>query len=89
MQPLATLGTLMGLAFTSGIRLYSTVSRYGLALSLTPTLALVFALGLFSVQVGASRWWLRGHVYGPLEWLWRSVTYWRRQAWYRGQTVIT
>ena len=30
MQALATLGTLMGLAFTSGIRLYSTVFAVGL-----------------------------------------------------------
>lgn len=34
MQPFATLGTLMGLAFTSGIRLYSTVFVVGLGIRL-------------------------------------------------------
>lgn len=37
-----------------------------------------FALGLFAVQVVASRWWLRRARFGPVEWLWRWVTYLRR-----------
>ncbi|MGW6455380.1 DUF418 domain-containing protein [Streptomyces sp. NPDC055078] len=32
------------------------------------------ALTLFAAQAVASRWWLRHHVYGPLEWLLRAWT---------------
>ncbi|WP_372012437.1 DUF418 domain-containing protein [Pseudoxanthomonas sp. 10H] len=38
-----------------------------------------FALGLFSVQVLYSRWWLERFRFGPAEWLWRSLTYWQLQ----------
>lgn len=29
-------------------------------------------------QAGWSRWWLRRFTYGPVEWLWRCVTWWER-----------
>ena len=34
-----------------------------------------FALGLFAMQVLLSRVWLARFRFGPLEWLWRSLTY--------------
>ncbi len=40
-------------------------------------LALTFLIWAF--QLWFSRWWLARHRYGPLEWLWRSLTYGRRQ----------
>ncbi|MFC1575914.1 DUF418 domain-containing protein [Gemmatimonadota bacterium] len=36
-------------------------------------------LTVFSLQVLFSRAWLRVFRFGPLEWLWRSLTYWRLQ----------
>lgn len=36
-----------------------------------------FALALFALQVVLSRLWLRWFRFGPMEWLWRSVTYLR------------
>ena len=36
-------------------------------------------VGLFGLQVVISRAWLRSHRFGPLEWLWRSLAYWRFQ----------
>jgi uncharacterized membrane protein YeiB len=30
-------------------------------------------------QVAMSRWWLSRFRMGPLEWIWRCVTYWRLQ----------
>lgn len=36
---------------------------------------LVFALALCALQIVLSRIWLRRFRYGPLEWLWRAVTY--------------
>ncbi|WMJ70002.1 DUF418 domain-containing protein [Stenotrophomonas sp. 24(2023)] len=35
----------------------------------------VFALGLFGTQLLASRAWLRRFRFGPMEWLWRAMTY--------------
>lgn len=37
------------------------------------------ALAFFAVQVVFSRWWLDRFWFGPAEWLWRSLTYWRLQ----------
>lgn len=36
---------------------------------------LVFAVCLCVLQVIISRWWLSAFRYGPLEWVWRAVTY--------------
>ena len=38
-----------------------------------------FALGLFSIQVMYSQWWLQRFRFGPVEWLWRSLTYLKPQ----------
>jgi len=35
--------------------------------------------GLWVVQLIASPLWLRRYRFGPLEWAWRSLTYWKRQ----------
>jgi uncharacterized protein len=38
---------------------------------------LLFAVALFATQVALSRAWLRHFRFGPMEWLWRAITYWR------------
>ncbi|KQQ74669.1 hypothetical protein ASF73_09765 [Xanthomonas sp. Leaf131] len=38
---------------------------------------LPFALGLFALQIVLSQLWLRWFRFGPMEWVWRSVTYLR------------
>lgn len=38
---------------------------------------LLFAVALFTAQVALSRAWLRHFRFGPMEWLWRAITYWR------------
>jgi uncharacterized membrane protein YeiB len=35
---------------------------------------------VFLLQVAFSHWWLGRYRYGPMEWLWRAVTYWRIPA---------
>ena len=35
---------------------------------------------IYLVQIPFSLWWLRRFQFGPLEWLWRSLTYGKRQA---------
>ena len=39
----------------------------------------LFSITLFSVQMVVSVWWLKRFRFGPAEWLWRSLTYGRRQ----------
>ncbi len=54
-----------------GFGLWGQVGRAGQVL-------LVFAV--FALQVAASRWWLARHRFGPMEWLWRWLTYGHRPA---------
>lgn len=36
---------------------------------------LALAIGVYALQVVASRWWLARFQYGPMEWLWRKLSY--------------
>jgi uncharacterized protein len=53
-----------------GFALFGTINRVGLA-------GIVVAIWAF--QLTTSIAWLRYYRYGPAEWLWRSLTYWRLQ----------
>jgi uncharacterized protein len=44
-----------------------------------PSLTLLLTLALFAGQVALSHWWLARFRFGPVEWLWRSLTYGRAQ----------
>lgn len=35
---------------------------------------------VFSAQLALSHWWLKRFQFGPMEWLWRAITYWRLPA---------
>lgn len=39
------------------------------------TVCLLIALGIFTLQFLFSRWWLGRHRQGPLEWVWRKLTW--------------
>jgi uncharacterized protein len=47
----------------------------------TGQIAIVF--GIWSIQLLLSPVWLRHFRFGPLEWLWRSLTYWQLQPFHR------
>ena len=49
-----------------GFGLYGMVPRVG---------QLAVVGGIWTLQLGYSPWWLYRHRHGPLEWLWRSLTY--------------
>ena len=53
---------------------------HGLGLRIPALLVPVCAVGLFALQVATSRWWLSRYRIGPLEWLWRCITYWKRES---------
>ncbi len=42
-------------------------------------LAALIGLAVFTLQVNFSRWWLKRFRFGPVEWLWRSLAYWKPQ----------
>ena len=56
---------------------------YGLGLALHQQLArhevgyIILAIWIF--QAVFSRYWMKRYRFGPMEWLWRSLTYWQRQ----------
>src|SRR5690606_33053597 len=36
-------------------------------------------LAIWAVLLVLAPWWLARYRFGPVEWVWRSLTYWRRQ----------
>ena len=57
---------------------------YGHGLGLFGQLSLVELLGvvvlIWAIQVPLSMWWLSRFRYGPVEWVWRTLTYRQRQS---------
>ena len=47
----------------------------GLGGTMGPTLYLPLGIAIYLMQLAASRAWLGRYQYGPLEWLWRMLTY--------------
>jgi uncharacterized protein len=62
----SVLCTLFFCHYTTGL-----YGRIGPAMGLVPTVI------LFAAQVLASNWWLKRYRFGPMEWLWRGMTYGR------------
>jgi uncharacterized protein len=54
---------------------------YGFALygKVSPALGVLITIAVYAVQVILSAYWLRHFRFGPVEWLWRSLTYLRLQ----------
>ena len=52
---------------------------YGLGVAFVwgPVQVVVFAVVVYALQVVLCHWWLQRFRRGPLEWLWRCLTYWR------------
>jgi len=50
---------------------------YGLGYygSLKPMGGLVLTLAIYALQLRLSSWWLERYQYGPMEWIWRILTY--------------
>jgi uncharacterized protein len=40
-----------------------------------PAIGLALAIVIFTGQVYLSKFWLQHYQYGPMEWLWKSLTY--------------
>ncbi len=52
---------------------------FGLYGQLGQAAGLLLTLGIFLLQIPFSSWWLTRYRFGPMEWLWRTLTYRQRQ----------
>ncbi len=51
---------------------------FGIGGDIGPVTFFPIAIGVYIVQVIYSNWWFRYFNYGPLEWIWRQLTYGKR-----------
>lgn len=85
-QPLAAVGRM---AFSNYIldTVICTTIFYGFGFGMFGKVSRVeqieIVLAIWMVQVAISVLWLHFFQFGPLEWSWRSLTYWERQPWRR------
>ncbi len=64
-----------GILFNAyGLKLYGQLQRYEVYL---------IVLAIWIVQIIYSNVWMHYFLFGPFEWAWRSLTYWRRQPFVR------
>ena len=63
--------TLLGIFIFYGV-------GFGLGGDIGPTLFFPIAFGIYIFQIMFSKWWLTHFYYGPLEWIWRMLTYGKR-----------
>ena len=61
-----------------GILLFYSIGL-GLAGDISPAWCYFIAIIIYVFQVVYSKWWLSKYNYGPMEWLWRSATYFKWQ----------
>jgi uncharacterized protein len=54
--------------------------NYGLGLygQIAPAFGLIFVVVIFTIQIFISKYWLECYQFGPMEWLWKSLTYGKR-----------
>jgi uncharacterized protein len=67
--------TVLFYEFGPGLGLYSDLERYQLY---------YVVAGIWAAELAWSPLWLRYFRFGPFEWLWRSLTYWKLQPMRRG-----
>ena len=80
LYPLASVGKLALTCYLSqtllGLALFYHVG-FGLVAQTPPWLNWLIGIAYFFLQVAVSKWWLTLFNYGPVEWLWRSATFFR------------
>jgi uncharacterized protein len=65
--------------YSPGLALMGQLQRYQLY---------YVVFGIWVINLLWSRWWLSRFRFGPLEWCWRSLTYWQRQPMRREQAAV-
>ena len=78
LMPLAGVGRLALTVYLTQTLMFTTLFYgygFGQVFRLGPAAVTAWAVVIFAVQVVACQWWLRRFRFGPVEWLWRSLTY--------------
>ena len=78
LMPLAGVGRLALTVYLTQTLMFTTLFYgygFGQAFRLGPAAVTAWAVAIFAVQVVACQWWVRRFRFGPVEWLWRSLTY--------------
>ena len=52
---------------------------FGQVYMIGPAAVLTYAIVFFAIQIIIANWWLTHFRFGPMEWLWRSLTYMKVQ----------
>ncbi|MHA4844042.1 DUF418 domain-containing protein [Flavitalea antarctica] len=62
-----------------GLRWFDAMERYQIY---------IVVAGIWIFQIIFSSIWLKYYRFGPFEWLWRSLTYWKRQPFSRSEATV-
>lgn len=82
---LAPLGPMGRMALTNYLlqSVFCSFIFYGFGLGLYdkigPAGGVLIAVAIYTFELFLSRFWMRRFRFGPVEWLWRSLTYWKMQ----------
>ncbi len=78
LAPLGAVGRLALTVFLVQTLMYTTLFYgygFGQAFRIGPAAVTAYAMLFFAIQIVACVWWLRHFRFGPMEWLWRSLSY--------------
>ena len=78
LMPLAAVGRLALTVYLTQTLMFTTLFYgygFGQVFQLGPATVTGWAVIIFIVQIVMCQWWLRHFRFGPVEWLWRSLTY--------------
>lgn len=82
MSPLGAVGRLALTVYLTQTLMFTTLFygyAFGQVYRIGPAVVTAYAILIFAIQIAACAWWVRRFRFGPMEWLWRSLTYMRVQ----------
>lgn len=83
LSPLGAAGRLALTVYLSGSLMFSTLFygyAFGKVFWLGPAAVTAYAILFFAILIAAAVWWANRFRFGPMEWLWRSLSYWRIES---------
>ena len=83
MSPLASVGRMPLTNYLMQSVIASTLFygyAFGLYYRIGPAVGVLIAFAIYAVQVAYSAWWMARFRFGPMEWLWRTLTYGKAPA---------
>ena len=82
LSPLGAVGRLALTVYLMQTLMVSTLFygfAFGQVFRIGPATVSVYAVLFFVIQIAACTWWVRRFRFGPMEWLWRTLTYGKLQ----------